>query len=409
MYQTDSTNNTNSAMKANSFVQLQQDFWESEKASHHPDFLMIDQVFEHYHQVLKLQPDLLKMLVQRKIDPNCIDRFNIGFADRTLGFELQSPKCLLGSRNRGHLQRLGLLNASGHEFFRGAMVFPFCNDDGRIVGAYGRRPRPQRRSPAYHLYWNAQQVTFFNALDKRLPKTLILCKSELDALTLLTAGIENVVATMGIRGFNDIQLSRLQNDGVSRVYIAFDNTPTTNHDARLVAQALDAIDISCYRLKLPLGQDVNQFAMTQTDVANAFNQLIDSATSFKQCHSKLKSRSKTHWLNQVVTIEDSIAFYLEERRQSGKASRTLNAYRIHLERFQEYCCTKGVEQLTELTNEVLESYQHYLVDEKNVFTGKTISDTTRVERMSAVTQMQSRLHYYGLVTEPLAFVTHRRH
>ena len=405
MYKTNSTNSANSAIKAKSYALLQQDLWENENKSYHPDFLMIEQVFDHYHQTLKLQPKLSEILVSRKIDPDYVDRFHIGFADRTLGFELLSPRCLLGSRNRGHLQRLGLLKSSGHEFFRGAMVFPYRNVDGQIVGAYGRRPGQQPRSPNYHLFWNAQQVTFFNVLNQCLPSSLILCKSGLDALTLLTVGIENVVASMGVRGFNDIQLSRLLEDGVRHVYIAFDNTPSANNYARLVAQALDAIDILCFRVKLPLGQDVNQFSISKIDVAAEFNYLLKTAVPFKQRHGNLVPGFKDYWLTKLTTIEDSIAFFLEDKKQTGKALRTLNANRIHLVRFQEYCFEIGIKELMELNAEVLERYRRYLEKDKNVFTGKVISSVTQMERMSAVSQMLSRLYYYDLISEPLAFVT----
>jgi len=104
------------------------------------------------------------MLIRRKIDPDFADRYKIGFANRTLGYELQTPKCLLGSRNRGQLQL-------------------------------------------------KHQVSLFNATRQTLPESLILCKSALDVLTLLTAGVDNAVATMGVQGFNDIQLSRLHYSG----------------------------------------------------------------------------------------------------------------------------------------------------------------------------------------------------
>lgn len=234
MYKTNSTSGSNSSMQSKSFVQLQPDLLSEDNHAHNPDRLIIDQVFGHYRKTLKLKSKLAQMLISRKIDPEYIGKFQIGFADRSLGFELQSPKCLLGSRNRGYLQRLGLLKDSGHEFFRGALVIPFFDGKGQIVGAYGRRPRHQRRSPAYHLYWNAQQVSLFNATDQRLPSSLILCKSALDALTLLTAGFTNVVATMGMKGFNDVQLSLLQSDDVRCVYLAFDNTPPADRYALLV-------------------------------------------------------------------------------------------------------------------------------------------------------------------------------
>ena len=360
MYQTNSTNNLNSATRAKSFVPLPHHVRERATEAHDPDLLVIEQVFDHYHQALKMHPKVVDMLVSRKIDPKYIDHFRVGFSDRTLGFELQSPKSLLGSQNRGHLQRLGLLKGSGHEFFRGALVIPYCNSAGQVVGAYGRRPLHQRRTPAYHLYWNAQQVSLFNTTAQTLPDAVILCKSVLDAMTLLSSGIDNVVATMGIQGFNEQQHSRLFEDGVRRVHIAFDNSPSGNHYALLVAQALDAMGIECYRVILPLGFDVNRFAMSQTDVAASFARRVEQAEPFKQGYGRLINDDANNWLRQLTTLDDCTQFYLEELRQAGKAARTVGSSRIHLERFAEYCHSIGVEHVEELTASVLESYRSHL-------------------------------------------------
>lgn len=406
MYQTNSTNSINSAMQAKSFAYLQRELWESQQDTYNPDALMINQVFDHYHQSLKAQPKLSEMFVSRKIDPDYIDFFRIGFADRTLGYELQSPKCLLGSRNRGHLQRLGLLKSTGHEFFRGAMVIPYFDHEGKVIGAYGRRPRHQRRSPAYHLYWNTQQAPLFNMPNASTHDSLILCKSAVDILTLLTAGVKNVVATMGYKGFNEVQLHQLQQSGVRCIYIAFDNTPTANQYAMLVAQALNAVGIACRRMKLPLGHDINRYAMTQTDFASVFNRLVDNAVPLLLRYGELVPSVKDDWLKQFVSIEDCVNFYLEEQKHSGNTSRTVNTARIHLDRFQEYCHSQGIEQITAVGDELLKSYQRYLIKEKNVFTGQIISLVTQMERMETVFRMLSRLHYYGITAEPVAFVTH---
>lgn len=401
MYKTNSTNGTSSAALSKSFAQMQYGLFDEDDNVHNQDALIIEQVFAHYHNTLKMMPELIGEVMKRKVDPDYIDLFQIGFSDRSLGVELQSPRCLVGSRNRGHLQRLGILKETGHEFFRGALVVPYRNVDGSIVGAYGRRTRHQRRSPAYHLYWNAQQVPLFNASDHQLPSTLVLGKSAMDSLTLLTAGIDNVVATMGTKGFNDVQLSRLEKDGVKRVYIAFDNTPSANHHALLVAQALDSVGIQCYRVKLPTGHDVNSFALGQADVGKAFNRLVKEAEPFMHRYSELLPKAD-HWLDLLETLDDCVQFYLDESRYSGMSFRTLQSNSRHLSRFQEYCRAMGVERVGDLTSPVLESYCQYLTCEKNTFTGNVISTTTQSERMEAVTRMLSRLHYYGVIPEPVS-------
>ncbi len=403
MYKTNSTSGTNSAMQSNSYVQMRYDLFDDDRHAHNPDALIIEQVFEHCHNTLKMHPELIEYIVRRKIDPGYIDRFQIGFADRTIGDALQSSRCLVGSRNRGHLQRLGIIKDTGHPFFLGSFVTPYRNADGYITGAYGRRPRHQRTSPAYHLYWNAQQASLFNATDCQLSKTRVLTKSYMDALTLLTAGFGNVVATMGVKGFNEVQLSQLEEEGVTRVYIAFDNTPSANHYAMLVAQALDAVGIQCYRIQLPPGHDVNSFALVQSDVANAFSKLMEKAVPFKLRYRELLPDTVDHWQDEFESLVDCMRFYLDEFKYSGKSTRTLKSVRNHLKRFQEYCRAYRVDRMCDVTPQVIESYQQYLQHEKNVFTGEVISYSTQEERMSAVNQMLERLHYYGVIPEPLSF------
>ncbi len=265
-------------MQSKSFVQLQPDFLSEENHAHNPDRLTIDQVFGHYRKTLKSKPKLAQMLINRKIDPEYIDKIQIGFADRSLGFELQSPKCLLGSRNRGHLQRLGLLKGSGHEFFRGALVIPSS-----------------------------------------------MIKVRLSALT---------DADYAISG---------------------DHPPITSIGTPSRYPFSDAL---------------------------------------------------ARWQTQIETLGDCIQFYLEEIRHTGRSTKTLNASRVHLERFQSFCLAIGVENLADLTTDVLESYRQYLLREKNVFTGKLTSRSTQFERLQAVIRMLARLHYYRVIPEPLSPVSH---
>lgn len=404
MYKTTHTNRSDSSESAISLLPLQYDFFGHDSTVYDPNKLAIDQVFDYYHTALKAAPHLLQDLKYRKINPKYVDQYRMGFVDRTLGVELQSSGKRLESHLRGQLQRLQLLKHSGHEFLRGSIVVPHTDQDGNVVGAYGRRPRQQSRSQAYHLYWNAQQSPLFNVNCLQESEDLYLCKSSFDSLTLLTAGFEQTIATMGIEGFNDAQLSSLEASNVRRVYIAFDNTPRANHYALLIAQALDALGVICYRVKLPRGHDVNSFAMMQSDVAGSFHQLVDEAIPFKQQYGKMVYGVSEHWLEQLRTLDDGIQFYLDESRQAGKSSRTLSNYQIHLERFQEYCQGFGVDRLVDLKPSMLEAYQHYLQSEKNVFTGQTISLSTQVERMEAVSRMLARLYYYGVIPEPLNFV-----
>jgi DNA primase len=404
MYKTHSTNSINSAAISHQMSSFQLDIFREEELRHNPDQLITSQVFHHYHQKLNEHPTLIHALSSRKVKEEYIEQFNIGFCDRTMGFELQSPKCLLGSKNRGRLQRLGLLKDSGHEFFRGALVIPYQDNQGNIVGAYGRRWRHQRRSPAYHLFWNADQSPLFNAQTLIQSENIILCKSPIDALTMMSAGVSNVVATMGVKGFNQSQLEQMVDAGTKCVSIAFDQAPEAQRYARLISQALAVVNISCKKITLPIGLDINGYAMLHDNVTAAFRAIIETAKPTSQRYAYLEKPHKESFSIRIETLDECIDFYLKERKSAGNSKRGLETSRYHLHQFRDYCLSLSIFKVSDLTSALLESYQFHVQKVVNPFTGFTISLCTQKERLDAVSRMLARLHYFGIIAEPVFFV-----
>ncbi len=101
------------------------------------------------------------------------------------------------------------------------------------------------------------------ALDK-YPK-VILCKTPVEALTLICAGIENVVSTPGMYCFGAEHLNLLERSGVEEVTVAFDNSDQGNHVSGLIAQSLNASGIFSFGLPLPKNHDVNLFTQRYSD------------------------------------------------------------------------------------------------------------------------------------------------
>ena len=100
------------------------------------DQKMLAQIVEYYHRTLKASQEAMAYLTWRGISNNqVIERFRIGYADRTLGLKLPSKKVKAGSDIRNRLEKLGLFRESGHEHFTGSLVFPITACDGtrRIV------------------------------------------------------------------------------------------------------------------------------------------------------------------------------------------------------------------------------------------------------------------------------------
>jgi hypothetical protein len=104
------------------------------------DAMYLQQVFDFYHQRY-LQSELAKLFVAESPRLNAELRLCplIGFCDRTLGKELPERRTFDGGAIRGSLQRQGLLMTSGHERFRGCVVFPELDAQQNIVAAVGFR------------------------------------------------------------------------------------------------------------------------------------------------------------------------------------------------------------------------------------------------------------------------------
>lgn len=104
------------------------------------DAMHLQQVFDFYHQRY-LQSELAKQFVAAS--PRISEELRtcplIGFCDRTLGKELPERRTFDGGAIRGSLQRQGLLMTSGHERFRGCVVFPELDAQQNIIAAVGFR------------------------------------------------------------------------------------------------------------------------------------------------------------------------------------------------------------------------------------------------------------------------------
>jgi hypothetical protein len=97
------------------------------------DDLLLRRVVDYYHETLKESPEALGYLEGRGLkSAEMIERFKLGFANRTLGYRLPAKTRQEGAEIRERLQKLGILRESGHEHGGGSR----------------RSPRPRRACPA---------------------------------------------------------------------------------------------------------------------------------------------------------------------------------------------------------------------------------------------------------------------
>ncbi len=101
---------------------------------------LINLVFDHYHRALISSERAISFLKEFNFaTPEIITGLHIGYADRTLGFKFPDGRTPKGSALRGALIRLGLFRPTGHELFRGCVIFPLMETNGAVKGGFGFR------------------------------------------------------------------------------------------------------------------------------------------------------------------------------------------------------------------------------------------------------------------------------
>lgn len=224
---------------------------------------LLSSVTAFYAQTARESPDVAAYLSKRGLThPELMDRFRLGYANRTLGLLLPDKNLVAGAKVRGALQRLGVLRRSGHELLTGSLVVPVCDASGAVVQLYGRKLADQQRDDVpLHVWLPGPPRGVFNFDGWRGADEVVLCGSLIDALTVWCAGVHAVTAACGADGCTDELLQALVREGVRRVRVAFVENPGGHAAARAVATRLSAVGIETLRVRLPMGRDINACAV----------------------------------------------------------------------------------------------------------------------------------------------------
>jgi DNA primase len=221
----------------------------------------LNHVVDYYHRTLKQSPEALKYLQSRGLEhPGMIDRFRLGFSNRTLCYRLPESNRKDGAEIRGRLQRLGIIRESGHEHFTGSVVVPVIDLDGNVTEIYGRKiTEGLRQGTPLHTYLPGPHKGVWNEEALTVSKEIILCESLIDALTFWCADYRNVTASYGVNGFTDDHREAFKKHGIKKVLIAYDRDEAGEKAARELAAELISIGIDCYRVLFPKGMDANEY------------------------------------------------------------------------------------------------------------------------------------------------------
>jgi DNA primase catalytic core len=246
---------------------------------------LLRQVVDYYHARLDENPAAIKYLEKRGIgDREAIDRFKIGFSDRSLGMRLPVRKTISGDQIRPKLQDLGIFRQSGHEHFTGSIVIPVFDKNQNVCEIYGRKIASSlNKGSPIHTYLDSESrptstrgvFNFDRPIDG---EEVILCESIIDALTFWCAGYRNVTTSYGTNGFNaQDHLAAYERNNIKKVFIAYDNDSSGNEKGQQVAERLLASGYGTSRVKFPAGMDANQYARKVTPAAQSLGLVLRKA------------------------------------------------------------------------------------------------------------------------------------
>ncbi|HTS46965.1 MAG TPA: CHC2 zinc finger domain-containing protein [Bryobacteraceae bacterium] len=272
------------------------------------------QVVHYYHETLKQSPEALGYLEKRGLkSQEMIERFQLGFANRTLGLRLPQANRKPGAELRGRLQRLGILRDTGHEHFNGSLVIPILDRAGQVLGLYGRKiTEDLRPGTPLHLYLAGPHRGVWNEEALEASEEIILCESLIDALTFWCAGFRNVTSSYGVSGFTDDHRAALKKYDTRKVVIAYDRDAAGDTGAAALATELIASGIECTRVLFPHNMDANEYALKVTPADKSLAVLLNSAEWLGG--KALTARQVVEPEPSTSTQGDEIVLTFEDRR-----------------------------------------------------------------------------------------------
>ncbi len=259
---------------------------EREKQKSDPSYGVLTRAAEVYRRALESPEgaEARRYLVDRQLSPATVETFGLGWAPAS-GQALQEL-----ARNERIpfelLERTGLARKSDsgrpYDFFRGRLMIPIRDLEGRTVGFGARRLGDEGGGPKYV---NTPETPLFKkseliyGLDlalreSRLNRHLILVEGYTDVIAAHQAGLARVGAVLGT-STTDQHASLVRRSGARRVSLVFDGDDAGSKAARRALHGLLRLEIDLQVVRLPKGQDPCDMLLREG--AEGFLDYVDKA------------------------------------------------------------------------------------------------------------------------------------
>lgn len=228
-------------------------------------------------------------LEKRGVSQEAVQLFRLGYApeawDDTVNWAKAKGYDLPLAEQAGLIVRKeGPGEARYYDRFRGRLMFPICDEQGRVIAFSGRVLVSDQKTAKYV---NSPETAIFTkgkvfyGLDKAKRALLdsqfaVVCEGQLDLIACFTSGLHNVVAPQGTAFTADH--ARLLKRYVDEVVLCFDSDVAGHAAAVRVLDSLLNSGLAIRVATIPAPHDPDSF-IKQFGTA-AFHQLIHNAQSF---------------------------------------------------------------------------------------------------------------------------------
>src|SRR5512140_2362371 len=232
-------------------------------------------------------------LAKRGVSAEAVKLFRIGYApdswDDTLNWS-KSKEFDLADIERSGLILKRQEGDGYYDRFRGRLMFPICDEQGRVVAFSGRVLTGDEKTAKYV---NSPETPIFTkgkifyGLDKSKRSLLdagfgVICEGQLDLIACFTAGVQNVVAPQGTAFTGDH--ARILKRYVDEVVLCFDADEAGQNAALRCLDHLLGVGIAVRVAAVPSPHDPDSYI--KEFGADAFKSVIQGAEGFFDWHLK---------------------------------------------------------------------------------------------------------------------------
>lgn len=218
-----------------------------------------------YYKNLLLNREAQRYLQKRRVPPQIINQFYLGFADG------QGDSLYRHLREKGYpvedLLHLGLVAKSTHsdgyyDKFRNRLIFPIISASNKIIGFGGRIIIDQQpkylNSPESDIFHKGNNVYGIHKIrELRDRDNIVLVEGYMDVIGLFIRGIPYAVASLGT-ALTNAQAKLVKRYG-KNIYVCYDGDSAGIHAALRTIDIFEQEGVQPRFITLPEGQDPDDF------------------------------------------------------------------------------------------------------------------------------------------------------